>query len=98
MDRKNLFLGVGCIAAAMFIFAVSKPSAPAPTSTPAKQTTPAVVAPVVSAATPSFLSSSAQSVADAQRTVIDNGYLKVTFTSRGGAIEKAELLDRKSVV
>ncbi len=90
MDRKNLFLGVGCIAAAMFIFAVSKPNTPAPASTPAKQV--ASTAAVVSAPALSSISSSAQSIADAQKTVIDNGYLKVTFTSRGGAIEKAELL------
>ena len=92
MDRKNLFLGIGCIAAAMFIFAVSKPNTPPPASTqstpaPASQPTPTAVAPVTS-----IVSASAQSVADAQKTVIENGYLKVTFTSRGGAIEKAELL------
>jgi YidC/Oxa1 family membrane protein insertase len=92
MDRKNLFLGVGCIAAAMFIFAVSKPNTPAPTATAAKPVATAAAAPVVSAPAASNLSSSAQSIADAQKTVIDNGYLKVTFTSRGGAIEKAELL------
>jgi len=92
MDRKNLFLGIGCIAAAMFIFAVSKPNAPAPTSTEAKQVAPIVATPSTTAATSTIVSSSAQSVADAQKTVIDNGYLKVTFTSRGGAIEKAELL------
>ncbi len=92
MDRKNLFLGVGCIAAAMFIFAVSKPNAPAPATTPVAQVAPAVTTPAVTASAASFISSSAQSIADAQKTVIDNGYLKVTFTSRGGAIEKAELL------
>lgn len=89
MDRKNLFLGVGCIAAAMFIFAVSKPNDPAPTSTPAKQVAPTVAAAI---SVPSSVSASAISVADAQKTVINNGYLKVTFTSRGGAIENAELL------
>jgi YidC/Oxa1 family membrane protein insertase len=93
MDRKNLFLGVGCIAAAMFIFAVSKPNTPAPASTPAKQVVPTVAAAV---STPSNVSASAISVADAQKTVIDNGYLKVTFTSRGGAIEKAELLKQSA--
>jgi len=92
MDRKNLFLGVGCIAAAMFIFAVSKPNAPAPTSTSEKPVATVAAAPVVSAPSATILSSSAQSIADAKKTVIDNGYLKVTFTSRGGAIEKAELL------
>ncbi|MSR72837.1 MAG: hypothetical protein CK519_01680 [Opitutia bacterium] len=89
MDRKNLFLGVGCIAAAMFIFAVSKPNDPAPASTPAKQVAPTVAAAI---SAPSSVSASAISVADAQKTVINNGYLKVTFTSRGGAIENAELL------
>ena len=93
MDRKNLFLGVGCIAAAMFIFAVSKPNTPAPASTPAKQVVPTVAAAV---STPSNVSASAISVADAQKTVIDNGYLKVTLTSRGGAIEKAELLKQSA--
>ncbi len=94
MDRKNLFLGVGCIAAAMFIFAVSKPNTPAPASAPAKQV--ALTAAAVSAPALSSISSSAQSIADAQKTVIDNGYLKVTFTSRGGAIEKAELLKQSA--
>jgi YidC/Oxa1 family membrane protein insertase len=93
MDRKNLFLGVGCIAAAMFIFAVSKPNTPALASTPAKQVVPTVAAAV---STPSNVSASAISVADAQKTVIDNGYLKVTLTSRGGAIEKAELLKQSA--
>lgn len=93
MDRKNLFLGVGCIAAAMFIFAVSKPNDPAPASTPAKQVVPTVAAAV---SAPSNVSASAISVADAQKTVINNGYLKVTFTSRGGAIEKAELLKQSA--
>ncbi len=92
MDRKNLFLGVGCIAAAMFIFAVSKPNDPAPTATSAKSVAPTAAAAAVSAPALSSISSSAQSIADAQKTVISNGYLKVTFTSRGGAIEKAELL------
>lgn len=94
MDRKNLFLGVGCIAAAMFIFAVSKPNTPAPASTPAKQVASTVAA--VSAPALSSISSSAQSIADAQKMVISNGYLKVTFTSRGGAIEKAELLKQSA--
>lgn len=91
MDRKNLFLGIGCIAAAMFIFAVSKP---APTTTPASAVTPVAVAPAKAAlvASPISVSVSAQPVADAQKTVLNNGFLKVTFTSRGGAIEKAELL------
>ena len=92
MDRKNLFLGVGCIAAAMFIFAVSKPNAPAPDATSAKPVASAVATPAISVPTLSNVSASAQSIADAKKTVIDNGYLKVTFTSRGGAIEKAELL------
>jgi YidC/Oxa1 family membrane protein insertase len=92
MDRKNLFLGVGCIAAAMFIFAVSKPNAPAPDATQAKPAATLAATSVVSAPTLSNVSASAQSIADAKKTVIDNGYLKVTFTSRGGAIEKAELL------
>lgn len=88
MDRKNLFLGVGCIAAAMFIFAVSKPNEPAPSATSAKSVAPTAAAAAVSAPALSSISSSAQSIADAQKTVISNGYLKVTFTSRGGAIEK----------
>jgi YidC/Oxa1 family membrane protein insertase len=77
----------------MFIFAVSKPNTPAPASTPAKQVVPTVAAAV---STPSNVSASAISVADAQKTVIDNGYLKVTLTSRGGAIEKAELLKQSA--
>ena len=92
MDRKNLFLGVGCIAAAMFIFAVSKPNTPAPSTTPSKPAASSVAPTAAVALAPSNVSASAQSIADAQKTVIDNGYLKVTFTSRGGAIEKAELL------
>ncbi len=92
MDRKNLFLGVGCIAAAMFIFAVSKPNEPAPSATSAKSVAPTAATAAVSAPALSSISSLAQSIADAQKTVISNGYLKVTFTSRGGAIEKAELL------
>ena len=92
MDRKNLFLGVGCIAAAMFIFAVSKPNTPAPASIPAKPVATAATTPAATVAASSNISASAISITDAQKTIIDNGYLKITFTSRGGAIEKAELL------
>ena len=55
MDRKNFFLGIACIAAAMFIFALSKPTAQ-PAHTPAAVAT-AEPAAVVSSAPVKSISS-----------------------------------------
>jgi len=92
MDRKNFFLGIACIAAAMFIFAVTKP-ATKPANAPAAvvASAPAEVAAVV----PVKSSSSSVrelAVSDAEKVVLENGVVRVTFSTRGGAIEQVELL------
>ena len=93
MDRKNFFLGIACIAAAMFIFAVSQPSAPPAGSAPVVAVTSAQnVAPAVVAARSSPLSFRELATSDAEKVVLENGVIRVTFSTRGGAIEQAELL------
>lgn len=97
MDRKNLFLGLGCISLALLLFILNPPQpAPVVPGAPSEQvgssdvkptalTTPAVTPP--GSAVAATIAPSA-----AQRVTLENGFLKVTFTSRGGAIEKVELL------
>ncbi|MCX6918235.1 MAG: YidC/Oxa1 family insertase periplasmic-domain containing protein [Verrucomicrobia bacterium] len=99
MDRKNLFLGLGCVSLALFLYILNAPK-PTPvvpgapkvvesgSAIPGKVPAPVVpVAPTVGAA-----GGIAINPADAKRVSLENGFIKVTFTSRGGAIEKVELL------
>ena len=99
MDRKNLFLGLGCVALAFVLYVLNAPK-PAPVApgapkvaetspaTPGKA--PATLAPAAPSA--NATGSAAIHPASAQRVTLENGFVKVTFTSRGGAIEKVELL------
>ena len=98
MDRKNLFLGLGCVSLALFLFILNAPK-PTPvvpgapkavesgSATPGKALVAVTAAPAVGAA-----GGIAINPADAKRVTLENGFVKVTFTSRGGAIETVELL------
>ncbi len=93
MDRKNFFLGIACIAAAMFIFAVTKPTAQPAVATPtAVAATPVAVVPVVAPVPSSPSSIHELAASKAEKVVLENGVIRVTFTTRGGAIEQVELL------
>jgi YidC/Oxa1 family membrane protein insertase len=98
MDRKNFFLGMACIVGAFALFFLTKPAAkPAGAPAPAAQVSAAPVAPTaLSPAAQGSLAPSAQSAkpvarADAKSFVIENEHIKVTLSSRGGAISKIEL-------
>jgi len=99
MDRKNLFLGLGCVSLALFlyIFNAPKPAPVVPGAPKAVESGSAipgkVPAPVVPVA-PTFGAAGGIAInpADAKRVTLANSFIKVTFTSRGGAIEKVELL------
>jgi YidC/Oxa1 family membrane protein insertase len=98
MDRKNLFLGLGCVSLALFLYILNAPK-PTPVvpgapkvvesgaAAPGKALATVPAAPSVGAA-----GGIAINPADAKRVTLENGFVKVTFTSRGGAIEKVELL------
>ncbi len=98
MDRKNFFLGMACIVGAFALFFLTKPAPqPASASGPAAQVQAAPVAPtVLSPVANTSLAPSAQAAkpvarADAKSFVIENERIKVTLSSRGGAISKVEL-------
>ena len=98
MDRKNLFLGLGCVSLALFLYILNAPK-PTPVvpgaskavesgaAAPGKALAAVPVAPSVGVA-----GGIAINPADAKRVTLENGFVKVTFTSRGGAIETVELL------
>ncbi|MFM9148764.1 MAG: formylglycine-generating enzyme family protein, partial [Verrucomicrobiota bacterium] len=102
MDRKNFILGTACIVGAFVLFFFTSKPATAPASG-AKSAAPvaaASAAPAISPASPpppsSALAPKAVADAEVRRFVRENGVLRVTFTSRGGAIEKIELLREKA--
>lgn len=95
MDRKNLFLGLGCVSLALFLYVLNAPK-PAPVVPGAPKVVEAAaagkVAPAIAPVAPAAGAVAAINPAEAKRVTLENGYVKVTFTSRGGAIEKVELL------
>jgi len=98
MDRKNFFLGMACIVGAFALFFLTKPATkPAGAPVPAAQVVSAPVAPAALSPKPSAsLAPSGQAAkpvarADAKAYVIENEQIKVTLSSRGGAITKIEL-------
>jgi YidC/Oxa1 family membrane protein insertase len=98
MDRKNFFLGMACIVAAFALFFLSKPEPrPAGASAPASQVqiapiTPTALSPVANASlAPSAQAAKPIARADAKSFVIENERLRVTLSSRGGAVSKVEL-------
>ncbi len=97
MDRKNLFLGLGCVSLALFLYVLNAPKpvpvAPGDRKVLEAAAAPGKVAPSVAApVAPAPGAVVAVNPADAKRVTLENGFVKVTFTSRGGAIEKVELL------
>jgi len=98
MDRKNFFLGMACIVGAFALFFLSKPEPrPAGASAPASQVqikpvTPTALSPVVNASlAPSVQAAKPIARDDAKSFVIENERLRVTLSSRGGAVSKVEL-------
>ena len=97
MDRKNFFLGMACIVGAFALFFLTKPEPrPAGAPVPAAQVSTAPVAQAALSPVKTSLAPSAQAAkpiarADAKSFVIENEHIKVTLSSRGGAISKIEL-------
>ena len=97
MDRKNFFLGMACIVGAFALFFLTKPAQQPAAAAPAAQVSAAPVAPTAlspkagSSLAPSVQSTKPVSRADAKSFVIENAQIKVTLSSRGGAITKIEL-------
>ncbi len=100
MDRKNLFLGLGCISLALFLFIYTapKPAAPAAPALVEGKISAVKPAPALAPAATTVGGAAAAAIpaAAAQRVTLENGLIKVTFTSRGGAIEKVELLKQSA--
>ena len=98
MDRKNLFLALACFGGALAFYIFGTPrQVPAPAAAP----TSAAVAPVTPnpagspALTGAVVAPSVAGALDrakAAREVLANEHIRVTFTTRGGAIEQVELL------
>jgi YidC/Oxa1 family membrane protein insertase len=99
MDRKNFFLGMACIVGAFALFFLTKPATPPPGATPApaaqmqaSPVTPTALNPVANTSlAPSAQAAKPVARADAKSFVIENERIKVTLSSRGGAISKVEL-------
>ncbi|MGA0134735.1 MAG: hypothetical protein ACO3ND_10325, partial [Opitutales bacterium] len=101
MDRKNFILGTACIVGAFALFIFTKPaSTPLAPAAPVPAAPAVVPAPALNQASPPPPASALapRPVADAavRRFVRENDRLRVTFTSRGGAIETVELLRERS--
>ena len=94
MDRKNFFLGMACIVGAFALFFLTKPVPQPAAAVPAAQATvaPATLRPEVKASlAPSAQAAKPVARADAKSFFIENERIKVTLSSRGGAISKVEL-------
>ena len=96
MDRKNFFLGMACIVGAFALFFLTKPATPPPGATPAPSAAVAPVAPALVPKPATTLPASAQSARpvpreSAQPFTLQNDYLEVTLTNRGGAIREIRL-------
>ena len=96
MDRKNFFLGMACIVGAFALFFLTKPATPPPGATPAPSAAVAPVAPALVPKPATTLPASTQSGRSvpresAQPFILQNDYLKVTLTNRGGAIREIRL-------
>ena len=98
MDRKNFFLGMACIVGAFAVFFLTKPAPSPAVAAPAAGAAPAASAsapPVLAAKAPTTLAPSAQSArpvapGEVRLYVLENDHLKVTLTSRGGAVAQVE--------
>lgn len=94
MDRKNFFLGMACIVGAFALFFLTKPPAPVGTTPPTATQSLVKTAPPSMQALPvaaTLVDSQALDKSKAEYPVIENDFIKVTFTTRGGAVHKVEL-------
>ena len=97
MDRKNFFLGMACIVGAFALFFLTKPAPQPAAAAPVAHVSAAVVAPAaLNPVANTSLAPSAQAAkpvarVDAKFYVIENEQIKVTLSSRGGAVSKIEL-------
>ena len=98
MDRKNFFLGMACIVGAFALFFLTKPAPkPAGAAASVAQVAAAPVAPTAlspkanTSLAPSSQSAKPVARADAKAFILENEHIKVTLSSRGGAISKIEL-------
>lgn len=99
MDRKNFILGMACIVGAFALFFLTKP-APAPAGAPPAKVVQ-VEPPKAEAAPVAILSGLAGQPVAADKAkfyTIENPVLKVTLTSRGGAVAKVELKTQQTEV
>jgi YidC/Oxa1 family membrane protein insertase len=94
MDRKNFFLGMACIVGAFALFFLTKPApVAAPMASAAARSSAAVQPPALkpSPAAPVVAGGHSLDKAKAEYPVIENDFVKVTLTTRGGAVAKIEL-------
>jgi len=97
MDRKNFFLGMACIVGAFALFFLTKPAPQPAAAAPVAHVSAAAVAPAaLNPVANTSLAPSAQAAkpvarVDAKFYVIENEQIKVTLSSRGGAVSKIEL-------
>ena len=97
MDRKNLFLALACFGGAFAFYLFGTPRAAGPAATPAPATVAVkATAPSASAVKPSAAGVAAPTAALAREkaafVTLENEFIRVTFTTRGGAIERVEML------
>ena len=94
MDRKNFFLGIACLAGAFALFFLTKPPTPVAAIPPAVTQVAATKALPTMSAVPSSatrVDSLAIDKSKAEYPFIENDLIKVTLTTRGGAVHKIEL-------
>jgi len=98
MDRKNLFLALACFggAFAFYIFGTSHQPAPAPAAPTAISTPALAPKAAVSASQPGVAGVAPAVVALAPEkatfVTLENEFIRITFTTRGGAIQRVEML------
>ena len=98
MDRKNLFLALACFggAFAFYLFGSARQPAPAPatpTVVSATVAAPSTPTSAVKPGTPAVApATTALAREKAQFVTLENEFIRVTFTTRGGAIERVEML------
>lgn len=97
MDRKNVFLGLACFGGALALYIFGTPrQVPAPATAPVAAAVAPVTPPALTGAgaLPGPVPATAGTLdrAKAVREVLANEHIRVTFTTRGGAIEQVELL------
>ena len=92
MDKKNTLLGLLCIAAAIALFVLNRPTPEAAAAQKAAQTqalnTPAPTVATPAPEAPKGAVFAAPEAAAVREYTLENDYIKVVFTSQGGAIDR----------